>query len=178
MLDDENYNPEPTPTGRNDAGAARLIPPAFVRRVVAAMNESEPLPGRRLNTHARGYLAKFWYGEDGSVHYEIWIHERTQQIELGLHFESTPDYNQSLYRAFDTCIFEIQQKLGASFWLEDWDRGWVRMYETHPLQPLDTYRVDEIAARLCEIIATLQPVYDEIAETLLVESRLRGKGSR
>lgn len=164
--------------GRNDAGAARLVPATFLRQVVSKVSGESFWPGHQLNCLSRGGLAKFWYGDDGNIHYEIWVHERSGQLELGLHCESTPEYNSALYRAFDSCMVEIQASLGSSFWLEEWDRGWVRLYETHPLYPLDTYRVEEIAARLGEIIGTLQPLYEEIsaglsAPTLVTQERPR-----
>jgi hypothetical protein len=176
MSDDLDPFDEPTPmlATRNDAGAAQLIPPAFLRRVLASLNQNPPLPERKLNSQSRGSLAKFWYGLDASIHYEIWVHARTLQLELGLHFESTAEYNQALYRAFDGCMLEIQGQLGASFWLEEWDRGWVRLYETHPLFPLDAYRADEIVDRMCEIISTLQPIYEEIAGGLTAPSLISG----
>src|SRR4051794_16293672 len=102
MIDDLDFpdvdEPAPDITGRNDAGATQLIPPAFLRRLVAVMSAHGPLPHRTLYCQARGGLAKFWYGDDTSVHYEVWVHQRTQQLELGLHFESNPEYNRALYR--------------------------------------------------------------------------------
>jgi hypothetical protein len=122
--------------------------------------------GGKPQTNSRGRLAKFWYGRHGSIHYEIWMHERTMQLEMGLHCESTPEYNLALYGSFDRCLLEIQATLGSSFWLEEWDHGWVRLYETRPYFPLDAGRVDEIAARMCEIIQTLQPVLEGIMASL------------
>ncbi len=169
-------------SGKNDSGAARLAPASFLRHVVNKISEDVYRPGQTLNSTSRGSLAKFWYGEDGNIHYEVWVHERTGQLELGLHCESTPEYNRALYTAFDGCVIEIQDKLGNSFWLEEWDHGWVRLYETHPLYPLDTYRVEEIAARLGEIIDTLQPLYEEISAELpapgLVTPESRRRQSR
>jgi hypothetical protein len=169
-------------SGRNDAGATRLAPATFLRHVVNRVNAGVYRPGQTLNCQLRGSLAKFWYGADGSIHYEIWVHERTAQLELGLHCESTPDYNRALYKAFDVCMVEIQDKLGNSFWLEEWDHGWVRLYETHPLYPLDTYRVEEIASRLGEIIGALQPLYEKISAGLsaptLVPPESRHRQSR
>src|SRR5436305_293665 len=76
-------------SARNDAGAQQLVPATFLRRVVASVVSRLDKPDARLNSETRGRLAKLWYGEDKSIHYEIWVHERTGQLELGLHCEST-----------------------------------------------------------------------------------------
>ncbi len=157
---------EPEAPQENDAGTEQMAPPTFLRRVEHEMAAGAGGTKPGLNHSSRGRLAKFWYGEDGSIHYEIWVHERSARFELGLHCESTSDFNRTLYKAFDSCMIEIQEALGTSFWLEEWDHGWVRLYETHPLYPLDEYRVAEVVGRLGDIINTLQPIYEEIAAGL------------
>ena len=87
---------------------------------------------------------------------------------MGLHMESEANVNRTIYRELDRCLLEIQAQLGTSMWLEEWDRGWARLYETQPLSPLDAARVEEVAARLCEIIQVLQPVYESILDELPV----------
>jgi hypothetical protein len=163
------YDDEESSTGderHNSGHSGGLLPSTFLKRVVSEVAEQQISAGFRLNTEARGRLAKFWFGKNNSVHYEIWIHDRTMQLEIGLHCESTPEYNALLYKEFDHVILDIQQKLGKSFWLEDWDHGWIRLYETHPLRPLDVSRAEEIAARLLEVVAAVEPYYREILSKL------------
>jgi hypothetical protein len=172
QLDLDIDEPEPESDGsighqeRNDTGVAQLIPPAFLRQVHRHVTEAYSGQDPPLHTELRGYLCKFWFGPDEHIHYEIWVHSRTDQLEMGLHCESTAEYNRALYAAFDRCLLDIQQQLGSQLWLEEWDHGWARLYETHPLLPLDDVRVEEIAARICEIIAVLQPMYEEAASGL------------
>jgi len=59
-------------------------------------------------------------------------------------------------------LLEIQEALGDSIWLEDWDRGWTRIYETQPLYPLDDARIMAVALRLVEIMDYLQPLLEAI----------------
>lgn len=117
---------------------------------------------QQLNCRARSRLAQFWFGADSSVHYELWLHERTSQLELGLHFESSPQRNRELYLWFDRCLLEVQIELGHNIWLEEWDKGWTRLYETQSLWPLDEERVTDVAARLCILIEVLQPMYESM----------------
>ncbi len=151
--------------GGLESRGSQLLPATFLKRVVSEVLHRQP-GGVRLNTEARGRLAKFWLGRNSSIHYEIWLHDRTMQLEIGLHCESMPEHNAALYAGFDRAILDIQQQLGAGFWLEEWDRGWIRLYETHPLRPLDAYRASEVADRLLEIIAVIEPVYRELASHL------------
>lgn len=137
-----------------------LLPGKFLRQletlIVAHFRDFD----RHLSSNTRSRLAQFWFGTDRNIHYEVWVHDRTVQIELGLHFESSEARNRELFKRFDAELLYIQAALGPSIWLEDWDRGWVRIYETQPLWPLDTARVAVTAARLTEIIDVLQPILD------------------
>ena len=110
----------------------------------------------------RSRLAQFWWGASSSVHYEVWLHERNLQLELGLHFEASASRNTEFYAAFSDHMLEIQHELGDSIWLEEWDKGWTRIYETQPLLPLDEARVYAVAGRLCEIVDCLQPILEAI----------------
>jgi hypothetical protein len=139
-----------------------LKPAAFVsavsREVVAYFAKAQ----KPVHSRSRSYLAQFWWGSDSSVHYEIWIHEHAARIELGLHFESNPTRNSSLYAAFGSYLLEIQDRLGESVWLEEWDKGWARLYETLPYAPMDEARVYAVAGRFCEIIECVQPIYETL----------------
>src|SRR3954453_11682719 len=144
-----------------------LLHGPFLGKVAAEVMARLPARDAPPQSSHRGRLAKFWYGPHSSIHYEIWLHDRTLQIELGLHCESAPDYNLALYNAFDHCLLEIQAALGTSMWLEEWDHGWTRLYETVPFFPLDADRVDEVTPPIGEIIGTLQPILEEIMSRLL-----------
>ena len=150
------------PTRREQMGDVNksLRPAMFLREVEGEMRRRYRDDGRKLSTHLRSRLAQFWFGADRTIHYEVWIHERTAQIELGLHFESTASRNRELYRRFDAELLSIQSILGDSIWVEEWERGWSRIYETQPLWPLDSARVITTSDRLAEMITTLQPILD------------------
>jgi hypothetical protein len=149
-----------------ETARTELKPAAFLQTVVRRVQGELALLRPDLRTSARSRLAKLWFGTDGSIHYEVWVHDRTAKLELGFHCESTPEYNRLLYKEFDLCLIEIQARLGPAFWLEEWDRGWIRLYETHPLWPLYEARVEEIAFRLMEVIDTIQPIFEEAASRL------------
>jgi hypothetical protein len=152
---------EPAPESRG-----QLLPSTFLRQVGRQVQHIAEAHGLRPKTETRGRLAKFWFGHSASIHYEIWLHERTMRLEIGLHCESTADHNSLLYREFDRHMVEIQAELGPAFWLEEWDHGWIRLYETHALRPLDEARVEEIAERAVVIMQALEPIYRAIAARL------------
>ena len=137
-----------------------FLPGTFLREVDSEMRRRYPDHSRQLNTHLRSRLVQFWFGADRAIHYEVWIHERAAQMELGLHFESTASRNRELYRRFDGELLSIQAVLGDSIWVEEWERGWSRIYETQPLWPLDAARVITTSDRLVEMVATFQPILD------------------
>lgn len=137
-----------------------FLPGTFLREVERDMRRRYQDDSRKLSTHLRSRLVQFWFGADRAIHYEVWIHERLAQIEIGLHFESRVRRNRELYRLFDGELLSIQAVLGDSIWLEEWERGWSRIYETQPLWPLDSARIITTSDRLAEMIATFQPILD------------------
>jgi hypothetical protein len=134
----------------------------FVAAVAHEVRAYYASSGREPKTEVRSRLAKFWWGRDQAIHYELALHERYMQLELGLHFEASPETNRRLFDAFGPHLLEIQDQLGDSVWLEEWDRGWTRIYETHALMPLDDERTFSVAARLCELMDCLQPLLEAI----------------
>ena len=139
-----------------------MLPNEFLRRLPNAVRLLLPESLRVFQAQPRGRLLKLWYGPDANIHFEVWIHERTQQIELGLHFEAQPQRNEWLRRQFCARLIELKWDLGNGVEVELWDRGWARLYETHPLLPLDEARLDTFAARAARFIAIVQPMYEAI----------------
>jgi hypothetical protein len=142
--------------------ATDLPPSSFIAAVARDVHRHYAEQGHEPRHHVRGRLAQFWWGNTSAFHYELWIHERTLQLELGLHFEGPSHVNEHLLAEFSRHLVEIQQELGDSIWLEPWDKGWARLYETQPLMPLDEGRVFAVTSRLCEIADCLQPILDSL----------------
>ena len=139
-----------------------MLPNQFSHRLPDAVRPHLPAELRAFHVQPRGHLLKLWYGPDAQVHFEIWAHDRTEQLELGLHFEAQPERNEWLRRQFAAQLIELKMALGNGVEVEPWDRGWTRLYETHPLSPLDEARVAAFAARVAQFIAVVQPMYTAI----------------
>ncbi|MDP9264665.1 MAG: hypothetical protein M3O91_00900 [Chloroflexota bacterium] len=92
------------------------------------------------------------------MHYECWLRHRHAVIEVGLHFEADPLTNERLLGAFRSRERVLRRRLGADARMEEWDRGWSRIWEPVPLRPLDEELRDRIAARLARYISTLEPM--------------------
>ncbi|MFN2519774.1 MAG: hypothetical protein ABR525_01875 [Candidatus Limnocylindria bacterium] len=105
-------------------------------------------------------LVQFWYG-NRALHYECWLRRRQSLLELGLHFEADPLTNERLLGAFRGHQRAIHRGLGPDVRLEEWDRGWARIWESVPLRVLDERVRDEVAARLARYIVTLEPLLRE-----------------
>lgn len=145
---------------------SRLRPSQFIAQVASRAAVALSSLGEDFQVQWRSRLVKFWSGNDPSIHYEVWVHEREARLEIGFHMEADEAHNAELYRELDKCLLDIQLELGNSVWLEPWDKGWVRLYETQPLWPLDTIRVEDTVARVVEFIHAVQPVYESILEEL------------
>ncbi|MDQ2806793.1 MAG: hypothetical protein M3Z04_07740 [Chloroflexota bacterium] len=139
-----------------------MVPYQFLRRLPEAVRPYLPDMGEPLHMEPHGRLLKIWYGADKATHYEVAVHERSMQLELGLHCEASTERNAQIRHGLSFCLFDIKAALGIGVELEDWDRGWVRLYETHPLYPLDEPRLMEFAERVGLFIRTVQPIYAEL----------------
>jgi hypothetical protein len=101
---------------------------------------------------------KVHYGRP-EFHYEAWHHTGDGRLEVGLHFEGSPDENQAAFDFFRVRMIEIKAHLPYAE-LEPWDRGWSRLYETLPAPQLGESVLDSTVERLAGYIVTLQPLLD------------------
>jgi hypothetical protein len=158
---DREFLHDEGPTNRESAiSSPAFVAPAFVRAVVKDVLDHFARAGIPVQAVARSRLAKFWCRPPDTIHFELWLHERRNLIELGLHFEDKPSLNDRLYTYFAGCLLEIQEELGDAVWVEEWDKGWTRLYEVRPMLPLSEERVADTAARMCDFIRCLQPYLD------------------
>jgi hypothetical protein len=103
-----------------------------------------------------------WYFDDPRLHFEAWWHANSGRLELGLHLEAGPRLNERIGRALSRQLLELKARLGQGLDLEPWDKGWVRLYETYPVEVFDAERTRVTAARLAELITVLWPVCAKI----------------
>src|SRR5205823_4553681 len=107
---------------------------------------------RGFDSRQRWSIVQLWYGPSARVHYEVGMHRRIERLEVGLHFEADHDTNLRLLDHFQDNL--IVAKASVSEWVEaePWDRGWARVYEMLPLEPLDDGYVDLAADRMARMI--------------------------
>ena len=103
-----------------------------------------------------------WYYDDPRLHFEAWWHANTGRLELGLHLEGPAELNERIAAGLSRQMLMIQGRLGGRLDLEPWDKGWVRLYETHPVEVFDRDRVASTAARMAELISVLWPMCKEL----------------
>ena len=105
------------------------------------------------------WLAQFHYGEPW-LHYEVARAQRREGWELGFHCEARDKrLNRYLLDGFRRNLFEIKDALGEGMEAEMWDRGWTKIYEVVPPEPLTTDYQGRIGSRLAQIIVVLHPIY-------------------
>lgn len=137
----------------------RLARRDFVTQVLEATAIKVPASLGELHRMKRWSLGQLWTG-NRDLHYEVWKRARLGVVEIGLHFEADPLTNARLLGAFRAREREIRAKLGPAPILEEWDRGWARIYEAHPLGD-ERALADYCAERLAAYIRTLEPMLRE-----------------
>jgi hypothetical protein len=141
---------------------------AFIETLPAALGPylPEPLRGFQVRRPWRTLL-QIHYGE-ASLHYEVGHvsqrpGQRIQGWELGFHFEARDhDLNRYLLDGFRRHLFEIKSTLGESIEAEMWDRGWTKIYEVYPEEPLTVEYRQRVAGRLAAIITCLHPIFVDL----------------
>ena len=137
---------------------------AFFGGLPPALRPLLPRPLQRFKSVQRfSWLVQVYY-DDPMLHYEVWHLGRDRgKLEIGLHFESRDrTTNERMLGGFSRHMLEVKQLLGDQFEAEPWDRGWTKVYETRPLQPLDQDFLNSVARRLAEVIEVLQPIYKHV----------------
>ena len=104
-----------------------------------------------------GSLVKFHYQRPAD-HYEVWLRRRQKQVELGLHFEGDRDSNHRSLELLSQQSDYIRASLGPGVEVEAWDKGWTRVHETLPWEPLGDDFLIEVALKLSGMIRTLEPL--------------------
>ncbi len=133
----------------------------FMKAIPDAVRPHLPPALRDFQWYARAWLVQIHYGQP-AVHYEVWSMSYRNLLELGLHFEQRdPAANARLLAYFDAHAIAIKAELGEGVEVEPWDKGWAKVYETWPLEPLEPPFVEKVAGRLAQMIAYLQPLVDD-----------------
>ena len=100
-------------------------------------------------------LVKLHYGRP-TIHYEVWIQKRRGEVELGLHFEGDAESNRRHLELLSGQRDAIRSALGSGVDAEPWDKGWTRVHEAVPLEPLDDDFLVELSFKLSAMIRTLE----------------------
>jgi hypothetical protein len=103
------------------------------------------------------------------VHYEVWLARKTERIEIGLHFEGPREFSYLWAERIAPYMPEIQARLGPQAELEEWTSSWARLHQTLPYDPLSELLAEEVAKRLSDTIATLQPIVERERGNVPVE---------
>jgi hypothetical protein len=131
---------------------------AFLRdlpRVVADDLAAQAAP-HQLVMHS---MVKLWFGNK-DLHFECGVYERRKVIELGLHFESDAITNLRLLGAFRARGKAITRRIPTAR-IEEWDRGWARVWEPIELGPIDAALRKAVAARLAAYVRVLEPILED-----------------
>jgi len=111
---------------------------------------------RHFQWESFSFQSKLWYGNK-ALHYEIWPRERLGTIEIGLHFEADPLTNARLLAAFAANAKAIRRALAGAR-IEEWDRGWARVWEPLPHRRPDEALATELAERVAAYVTALEPI--------------------
>ena len=133
----------------------------FFRALPAKVKTKLPPALREVNHRVRSSQGQWWY-DDPRLHFEAWWHAKTGRLELGLHLEGSPELNQRIAAGLSRHMLMINARLGGRLDLEPWDKGWVRLYETHAVEAFDEERVIATATRVAELITVLWPMCREL----------------
>jgi hypothetical protein len=153
--------------------------PAF-RTIAAELRTSLPADLRGFQWSASSWMAKAWYG-NRALHYEIWVRGSAKVVEIGLHFEADELTNARLLGAFRMRAKDVKRSLGTDARIEEWDRGWARVWEPFPFATPDIE--DRVRERYCAYVRALEPILrdelpSDVAWRVPAARRARATSSR
>jgi len=137
-----------------------MQPREFLRRLPGAVQAKLPADLAGCSSGFGFSLVQLWYG-NRALHYEAWLRHRQDVIEIGLHFEADPLTNMRLLAAFRARERVVRKGLGDGTCIEEWDRGWTRLWEPVSLGTLDEALLERLASRLARYITTCEPLLRE-----------------
>ena len=130
----------------------------FLETLTDLVRQQLPPESHDFQVHPRvSSLTKFYYGR-ASIHYEVWIQKRRGIVELGLHFEADPENNFRYLEQMMGYSEEMRSSLGDNIEIQQWDKGWCRVHETIPLEPLSDDFLVEVSLKLSSMVHTLEPL--------------------
>lgn len=148
--------------------------PTLFRAIPPLLREELPPNLHAFVWTAFSSQAKAWYGNK-ALHYEIWVRYSARIVELGLHFEADALTNARLLGAFRSRAKDVKRGLGVEARIEEWDKGWTRVWEPFALEKLEPAYADRIQTRFVDYVRVLEPILrDELpSEVEWTESRAR-----
>ena len=155
----------PTARGKTARHERRFIRTAgFFRALPPLVKAALPTRLRDVKHRARSSQTQ-WFFDDPRLHFEAWWHPNTGRLELGLHLEAEPAINERIAAGLARQLLMLKARLGQQLDLEPWDRGWLRLYETYPVEVFDAARIQRTAARLAELITVVWPMCQELRKS-------------
>jgi hypothetical protein len=124
--------------------AMRALPPAV------------PAPERKV----MWTILQLHYG-DPNVHFELQPSPGRRQIELGLHFEGTPEANDAWAAALALRAPEFMAALGDEWELEEWTASWRRIHRVFRFERLNSELGHVVADELVKALTVLGPFVRE-----------------
>jgi hypothetical protein len=115
---------------------------------------------RGFEWQQRWALVQLWY-ENRRVHYEVWFHRRIDRLEVALHFEADSETNRRMLERFEESLIVAKAEISERVEADPWDKGWARVYEMLPLEPLDERYMQKVAAKLTRFVGVLEPLRRE-----------------
>lgn len=133
-----------------------MEPRALLSKVVGGLRPLVPPELRGYRSSTGFGLIKLHYGNP-KLHYEANHQARSRTIEIGLHFEADRFTNARLLGAFRVHQKKIERALPTAR-LEEWDKGWTRIWEPIGYEELDAKLQRDVADRLARYVNVLEPI--------------------
>ena len=131
--------------------------PTIFRGIPPLLREEVPANLGAFQWNATNWQAKAWFGNK-ALHYEIWVRYQARVVELGLHFEADPLTNARLLGAFRSRAKDVTRALGKDARIEEWDKGWTRVWEPFALEKLEPAFAELIQTRFVDYVRVLEPI--------------------
>ena len=114
--------------------------------------------------------------DNPAAHFELQPQPTRSLIELGLHFEGTPEQNEAWAARLAERAGDLQAALGPEWELEEWTASWRRLHRTFRFEHLTGELGRVVAAEMAKAVTLLWPYALVGAPTPVLQQQRRSRG--
>ncbi len=133
----------------------------FFRELTARVLEGAKSAGIELQVGRQSSWMLQVYTRRPDVHFEAWLHDARQQLEVGFHAEGPADLNRELLERLAPNDIRLKAEVHRDLEVEPWDRGWSRAYCLIGCHKLTPEVLEDAVGTMLRLVQAVEEILEE-----------------